>query len=288
MEYEYIVLSGGAAKGLAYIGVLEFLEKEQKVLKKIKEITGCSIGAFAGLLIFLGYKSEQLKNILKNFNLDLLKSFKIGTFFQKYGLDNGDKIQKFIKIFIKEKNFDENVTLKDFYEKTQKKLITVVTNVNTKQTEYISLDTFPDMPVFLAVQMSMTIPFIFQPIKYNDILYVDGGLTCNFPVRYYHEKLSIENQSKVLCFCFDEKNKNENLTIFDEYLYNILKSSFNTIEKIDKNFAYKNNFNIITIPVNINTSFNLQLSDEIKTELYKSGYDTISLFFDNKIKDFID
>lgn len=279
--YEYIVLSGGCSKGLAYIGVIDFLQ-EKNMLSNIKEYIGCSVGAFAALLMSLDYDSQILKDVFDDYNLDMLKKFRITTFFDKYGLDDGKKVEKFIKIFIKGKHFDENITLEKFHEKTNKKIVTVVTNINTKKPEFISMDNYPSMPLYLAVKMSMTIPFIYEPVKYNNNLYVDGGITCNFPVRYYYDILKPEERCKVLCFCFNEEFKSEKIKSFDDYLYNTLKSSFSTIETNEKNFANKNDFNIITIPVKIYTNFNLQLPRQEKEDLYSSGYHSISEFINKK------
>lgn len=281
-NYEYIVLSGGAAKGLSYIGVLEYLEEEKQILEKIKEFIGCSIGAFSALIIILGYNSVDLKKIFNNYNLNLLKSFRVSEFFNSYGLDNGKKIELFIKIFLKNKNLNENITLSELYKKTNKKLITVVTNVNSKKTEYISIDTYPDIPVFLAVQMSMCIPFIYNPIKYNNRLYVDGGLTCNFPIRYYVDKEVDYN--KILCFSFNEKHKNEEINSFEKYLFNILKSSFYTIENEDRKFAQYKECSIVSISIDISNSFNLDIDEDNKNLLYKYGYDAIKEFIESKNK----
>lgn len=284
-SYEKIVMSGGSSKGFAFIGILEFLQ-ENKMIENVQEITGCSIGAFAGMLFLLGYESKMLKKIFSEYDLDGLKKFRVGTFFKNFGLDNGSKVDKFIKIFIKNKNLDEGISLKEFYEKTQKRLICVVTNVNTRKTEFISIDTFPNIPLYLAVKMSMCIPFIYEPVKFNNNYYVDGGLTCNFPVRYYTKDCDKEDDKKkddkILCLCFEEKNKNEELVNFEDYLYNILKSSFNTVEAIDKEYAKNQGFDIITIMVSIHTNFNLNFSNSVKEELYKAGYESIKTFFENK------
>lgn len=274
--YEYIVLSGGAIKGLAYIGVYQYLQ-EHNMIKNIKEFVGCSIGAFASLLMILGYKPSVIKDIFNEFNLDSLKSFNICSFSEKYGLDNGEKITKFIKVFIKNKNFDENITLKDFNQKTGKKLITVTTNINTKKTEFMTEDKFPDIPVYLAVQMSMTVPVIYQPIKYLDGLYVDGCLTCNFPIRYY-EYFDEEKKKNILTFSFQEENQNTPVANIHEYLYNVLLSSFATIYNIDNKYFSGKIKNVI-IPVNVYTNFNLQISEDKRDSLYKSGYDSCVISF---------
>ena len=58
-----LVLSGGAARGLAHIGVLKALE-EQGV--KIDAIAGTSMGAVIGGLYASGYKVEELEQLARS------------------------------------------------------------------------------------------------------------------------------------------------------------------------------------------------------------------------------
>jgi predicted acylesterase/phospholipase RssA len=280
--YKYIVFSGGASKGLAYIGVLKYFEEHPELIKDIYEYVGCSVGAFSALLMILGYTSETLINIFNNYNLEFLKNLKISNFLSVYGLDNGNKLESFIKVFIKKKFDSDLITLQELYEKTQKKLITVTTNVNTKKTEYISKDTYPNMPVYLAVQMSMNIPLLFKPIEYNDSLYVDGCLTCNFPVNYYTNKEKIECD-KILAFVFHQQ-KDTDLTIksFEDYIYNIIKCSFSTIQNISRDNAENKKCNVIEIDHCIKSNFQFEVSLETKNNLYLSGYNSIKKFMETK------
>lgn len=55
-----LVLSGGAARGLAHIGVLKALE-EQGI--KIDAIAGTSMGAVVGGLYASGYKIDELEKL---------------------------------------------------------------------------------------------------------------------------------------------------------------------------------------------------------------------------------
>lgn len=275
-----LVLSGGAVKGLAYIGVLKYIEENPDMFTNITEYIGCSIGSFASLLFILGYNHTTLENIFNNYNLELLKSLKVSNFFKEYGLDSGKKIKNFIRLFIKTKGLDEDITFRDLYKLTNKKMIAVVSNVNERKTEYFSVDTVPDMPVYIAVQMSMAIPLIFQPIEYKGNLYVDGGLTCNFPVNYYHTKNDL---SDVLAFSFNEARPKE-ITVLDDYLYNIIKCSFSTIEKTNKQVALGKQCNIISIDVNITSNITFELPLENKQSLYNAGYKSIHTFFE-KVKE---
>lgn len=287
--YEYIVLSGGASKGLAYIGVLKYFEEHPELIKNVNEYIGCSVGAFSAMLMIAGYTSDTLMTIFNNYNLDSLKNLKVSNFFTDYGMDNGEKLQAFIKVFIKNKFDNELITLQELYNITKKKLITVVTNVNNKKTEYISKELYPDMPVYLAVQMSMTIPIIYKPIEYNGNLYVDGGLTCNFPINYYIDnelqKESIEFD-KILSFVFHGKtDKDIIVNNFDNYIYNIIKCSFSTIQNINRNNAKNNKCHVVDIDPCIKTNLNFELTLDIKNKLYNTGYNSIKNFIENQIKE---
>ncbi len=281
--YKYIVLSGGASKGLAYIGVLKYFEEHPELIKNINEYVGCSVGAFSAMLMILGYKSETLMNIFNNYNLDYLKNLKISNFLTHYGLDNGDKLSSFIKIFIKKKFDSDLITLQELYDLTQKKLITVTTNVNTKKTEYISKDNYPDLPVYLAVQMSMNIPLLFKPIEHNDSFYVDGGLTCNFPVSYYTNQDDLEFD-KVLAFVFhQETNVDTTIKSFEEYIYNIIKCSFSTIQNINRNNAKNKKCHVVEIDPCIKSNFKFEVSLETKNKMYNTGYNSIKNFIESEL-----
>src|SRR5512145_317957 len=90
-----LVLSGGGAKGIAHIGVIEELEKQNF---EIVSLTGTSMGALVGGIYTLG-KLEEFKKWL--FALNKLKIFNLFDFsFSSQGLIKGDKVinelQKFI------------------------------------------------------------------------------------------------------------------------------------------------------------------------------------------------
>eukprot|EP00058_Branchiostoma_floridae_P005975 XP_002591463.1 hypothetical protein BRAFLDRAFT_119265 [Branchiostoma floridae] len=55
--------------------------------------------------------------------------------------------------------------------------------------EYCHVKTTPDMPIRIAIRMSMSIPGFFQPVKYTkngrECLFVDGGICCNYPIHSY-------------------------------------------------------------------------------------------------------
>ena len=54
---------------------------------------------------------------------------------------------------------------------------------------YYSYETFPDMKIIDALRISFSIPFIFEPIKMNNKIYVDVGLTNNYAIDLFKHDL---------------------------------------------------------------------------------------------------
>lgn len=69
---DYLVLTGGGAKGFAYPGVIDALsemqspnpEKDGSLFDNLKETAGASAGALISLPIAMGYKPEEIKKIV--------------------------------------------------------------------------------------------------------------------------------------------------------------------------------------------------------------------------------
>ena len=67
---EYLVFSGGGAKGMAYPGVLKALaesesqEKEGSLFDNIKETAGASAGALISLPLAMGYSADEIQDIV--------------------------------------------------------------------------------------------------------------------------------------------------------------------------------------------------------------------------------
>jgi predicted patatin/cPLA2 family phospholipase len=131
---------------------------------------------------------------------------------------------------------------------------------------------FPNLPVCKAILMSCSIPLIFQPISWEDDLYVDGALIDNFPLfTIPHNEiiytLGVETSIK---HCTDISCSD----IYD-YLINIYKIITQT------NKIYKN-FNIITISIDpniISSSIDINLSVDNKIQLINEGYNQASKIY---------
>ncbi len=272
--FKKLVLSGGSIKGYSYLGVYEYLEKNN-LIKNLDEIIGCSIGSLFGFFIVLGYSSKELKKIFldENFSMDKLINSKLHCLLEDLGLDDGKRLEMFLKIFIKNKGYPEDISLKEITEKCKINFVATVCCVNNKTVEYI---TKKDIPLYLVVRMSMNVPLIFCPVKYQDKLYVDGGLMSNFPVKYLKDKEY--NKEEVLCFMLKGGNKcQEEIKTIKNYFYSVIKLSLKQISESDYTFAKENELKVITLDTEVETCISFDLPLEERIRLYKLGLETAML-----------
>lgn len=227
--YKRLVLSGGALKGFGYIGVLRCLE-EKGITKTLESFVGTSIGSFFALLVVLNYTSDDLLKIFTGFDPQSIIEYKLSNFIETYGLDDGKKLEDFIKIFIKNKGFKEHITMKELHEKTKKTIVFTSCHVNKKQRIFIDHLTFPDLPVYLGTRMSMNVPVVFSPVLYKENYYIDGCFTCNLPV-FYYDAPSSEEDKILIIFLKDDINTHVDIKSLYSYLSLVPKCSFSTMEK---------------------------------------------------------
>mgnify|MGYP000069583804 CR=1 FL=1 len=278
MVYSRLVLSGGAVKGIAYIGVLKYFEENKDTFRYFDEFVGTSIGAMMCLLIVLNYSSKQLKKIFWDFDFNSVKNTSISILVEKFGLDNGELLENMLKKFIRNKGLDENISFKNLYLITGKSLVICVSNVNKKATRYFDKNFDPDMPVYLAVRISMNLPLIFTPVEYQGHLYIDGGLTNDIPVNYPN----VSNK-ETICICLNSiENEESSLVSLESYFYNVFKLAFKVISEASKKFARENGIILIEIKSAIRLSLDFSLTLDQRELLYTSGYDRVKEIF-NKL-----
>lgn len=159
-----LVLSGGGARGVAHIGVIEELEKQGY---EIKSISGTSMGALVGAVYSVG-KMEEYKNWI--YTLDKLEVFKLIDFtFSSQGLVKGDRVFEKMKEFIPDTNIED---LKINYS-------AIATDITNKE-EVV----FTNGSIFEAVRASIAIPTVFTPVKIENSILVDGGVVNPIPINH--------------------------------------------------------------------------------------------------------
>jgi len=190
MNPDTLFLSGGGVNCIAFLGALKYLIENQTIdenFKNLKNIVCVSGSAFYILPLLLGYSLEVLTKICMKFDNETLvdfTTFDLNRLFENFGLYDNRFIENLCSVILKNHNFSEKITLLELYEYTTVNFVLKTTNISKYRIEYINHISHPDLSVIEAIKMTTCVPLLFQPIKYNDDLYVDGGLCGNYPIEY--------------------------------------------------------------------------------------------------------
>jgi|MEHZ01.4.fsa_nt_MEHZ011170712.1_10 NTE family protein len=167
-----LALGGGGARGFVHIPVLQTLDD---LGVKPAHISGTSMGAIIGAIYASGtspqaireivdsmiiYKGEGFKEILQKRGLRKWFELIDPNFFKKGGVIKGNKIVEFLREIIGV----------DTFEELQIPLSIVATDFHTG--EEVVFDSGPLMP---AIRASMSLPGLFEPVKHEGRMLIDGG-----------------------------------------------------------------------------------------------------------------
>ena len=262
-----IVFSGAGLRIYTFLGFIKALN-EHDLLKNINSIIGTSSGSLIAVLCILDFSYNEIEEIILKINTTNLKNINsdnIINFFKDYGVDDCKNFERIINIILNIKVKNENITFKELYDLTQKKLIITATCVNSMDIEYFDYETTPDIPIKKVLLMSISIPLIFKPVKLDNKYYVDGGLISHYPIDYFKD-----NKEETLGILVTSSlNKCMEINNIKDYIYNIMSCSFINLIK-----NCYNNYKEHTVLVENNTvnflDFNIEYNTKIS--LIEEGY----------------
>jgi len=188
MTIKHLVLSGGGPSGVLAYGIASQLAKKNFwCLADIQSIYGCSIGAYMGVVLSLGYEWTWLDDYFIKRPWEKLiaaSTTHLIDIYEKKCLLNEHFFTDAITPLLRAKDLSETITLHDFYLSNKIDIHMYATNINGKRLEKIDLShkTHPDLPLVKALSMTMAFPILFQPICDAENCYIDGGLLNNFPL----------------------------------------------------------------------------------------------------------
>lgn len=258
------IFNGGGFRGIAFVGALTYLEEQGITIKNIKSLAGTSVGSIVSLLYICNYTSKELYDEICSFSLRDLTSISILRLLQQYGLDDGEKVMQWLRNLVKRKGFAEDISFSNLKELTGKTFYVTVTNINDKKTEILSHISHPNLPVLKAIRMSISLPFIYTPVKMNGKLYGDGALTCNFPLYLYETE-----KDNTLGFYLTEMKDDNKINDIYKYGHNVLKCINNKKKQENMyDFPY-----IVKIATDKKHFLNFKMTDKQKKNIFDLGYD---------------
>ena len=247
-----LALSGGGAKGLAHIGVIEALNDYGI---KIDYISGTSSGSIIASLYAAGYTPNEMLNIVnmhkdKIVDIDKKVAFKLfGSLISKKvsikGFIKGDNLEKLLRDILNRKGINNIADVKfplaiPTVNLNTGEIVYFLNNMNNTRNCMVDEGiTYDDEPTYnlsgdLAgiVRASCSVPGVFVPKKIGDDYYVDGGVRVNTPV----EVLKKMGADKIIAVTFDCNKRPtfsiDNVMGISSQAFNIMTHSSN-IEEIN-------------------------------------------------------
>ena len=173
-NYDGLVLSGGAARGAAFLGALDALRAGGQ-LDGVKTVAGTSIGALAAVLV--AQRADMRTVLAKIASRPFQLEVDFVSMEQRFGIDDGQGLLAFLRSLVGRDTF------RQLAERSGTRVIVCATSLRTRGPVYFQPASHPEMEVAQAVYLSCALPFVFAYAVHGaDGAYVDGGLSDNFPV----------------------------------------------------------------------------------------------------------
>jgi predicted acylesterase/phospholipase RssA len=258
--YDGLVISSGAIKGFLILGFLDHTN-----ISNIKYFCGCSVGSYICMLLSIGYTPleiitylcvNDISQLFKDLNPLMLKDC--------YGMINSNLMLEYIETMIKYK-LGYIPTFNQLYQEFNKILICPSYNISDNKKEYLSIDTYPDMPISTACILSSNIPFLFSKAEYKGKCYIDGASFDAFPLDKLVEYTDKENiMCNILGITFSDKTQ-DNIDSFTSYVKSIVTCLTTNSYNLRDNVCVKTlSFNYEMLDFNVDT--------KTKIKMYVDGY----------------
>jgi NTE family protein len=218
-----LALCGGGARALCHIGILKVLE-DLKI--KIDSISGTSAGAIIGAAYNSGVEVEEMEEYVNSLDWRSFLLFS-DLSLSKMGMINGKKVEEVLDKFLGNKTF-----------KQAKNFCCTAVDVIRKEVVVIRSGKLKD-----AVRASLSIPVLFNPVKRDGKVLVDGGIIEPLPIR----PLKIFKPDIIIAssIAFDSKNKVKvdesdiNSRYIIEAIFNIIEEQSSQKDIVDADIVIK-------------------------------------------------
>jgi len=188
MLIKHLVLSGGGPSMIQTIGALQHLEQNNIIQREnIQSIYGTSAGAIVGAIYCLQFDWETIYDYIIKRPWHEVFPVKIQNIFDAYtkkGIFDANTFEKCFKPLLHAKDFDLQITLKELYEFSKIELHMFAFELNEFHLVDLSFKTHPDLKLLTAIQMTCALPVLIAPVLINECCYIDGGVECNYPLKY--------------------------------------------------------------------------------------------------------
>ena len=192
--FRNLCISGAGTRGPSLMGSLVELH-DQGILKNIRDVCGVSFGAMVAFLWSVGWNPRDLCDRTKDIvDPNMFLKIDVRGFFNHYGLSSTDKLIEYMEQLLKEIGVNPRITFREHMCKTDILLRISALCLNSRELDYFSYITHPNLPIIDAVRASMAIPILFTSPLIDGKYYVDGGVIRHLPYDPY-----VRHEDETLC-----------------------------------------------------------------------------------------
>jgi predicted acylesterase/phospholipase RssA len=286
MTIKHLVISGGGPIMVQVLGAIQHLEQNNFLnMKDIETIYGTSAGAIVGILICLNFDWETINDYIIKRPWQDVFAIKVQNIFDAYtkkGIFDIKTIEKCFKPLLDAKDISMDINLEDFYNLSHIELHLFSFEINEYKVQDISYLTHPKLSLMTAVQMTCGLPVLVTPVCIDDKCFIDGGMSCNYPLNYCIEsgKLPDEMLGFKNKYGDGKNNINSESTLLDFLLSFLFKAVFSvSTDHIQRQIKHEVlcDAKYLSIEVLRNALSNV----DIRKDLFKNGCDSAVNFLSN-------
>jgi NTE family protein len=187
-----LCIGSGGFNGISFISALYYLNKKEYInIEKINKYTGVSVGSFLIILFAIGFSIEEVYKLVKKTDFNrVTPDLNLDLIIDNFGFDNGETFINYVKEVMLHKIDNANISFLELYNLKKKEIHIATTNFSKNREKIFNYKETPNVPIILAMRMSISIPLIYTPIIYENDYFVDGALTNNV---YILKKSNPEN-----------------------------------------------------------------------------------------------
>ncbi len=294
------VFEGGGVTGIGLVGAVSVIEAAGY---EFANLAGTSAGAVVASLLAAGYNAAELKQIINDLDFSTLEDSPwtghipivgslIDEIFHK-GLYKGDAFLNKMRDLLQAK---KKYTFRDFIDPEYPNdpryhfmLQVVASDISRGRMLVLPRDINSndygmepeDLDVALAVRMSMSIPYFFEPVKLKESYIVDGGLLSNFPIELFDSDGPPEWPTFGFKLVFsDQANPAQMVQHQINGPISELVAMFFTAMEAHDAYYLRNDKYVRTIPIDTLTigATDFNLTQQNKNDLYESGESAAKTF----------
>ena len=282
--YNTLVLSGGAVRGFALLGSLQYA-MDQGALAHVTKFIGTSIGAIIAYLLCIGYSPTEIMVLMCQAQwLSKLAHIDLYNIIQGSGALSYSVLNEILEKLTVQK-IGKFITLQQLKETYGKTLLCCTFNYTENKEVMLSPKTHPDLPCLTALRMSANLPLLFEPFLYDGSVYLDGGLSSNFPIHYADDTDDI-----VLGLSLAPTAPTETTETTDnvlpkplELLWKTLAIPMSLLQTL-RTEACRETCDIVEVVLDGYFCLQFDVSKSDKFDMFSIGYNTTKEFFERRGK----